>query len=224
MRKAELLKLKKPFFAIIILASVSLAIYVWLLQASKEWETNKVCAECTAVEDGEMQRLIGRIEVQPNNKMLFSDMETGKVYNLIPCDVNCNNYLSQWFKKIGFVDSYNEPIYFDIEGKLDAPKKEFLLLNVLLIDTERATGKLIAIEGENKISWAKFKVIDSQNTSLNKDDIVTLGYYNSKKPNADIDTAILAFIKTYTETRKNHYICPDYDGQKGIRKISIHKK
>ena len=114
---------------------------------------------------------------------------------------------------------HNEPLYFDIEGKQDTTKQEFILSSVVLLVNARVIGRLITFEGGNKIHTAKFKIIDPLNSSLNKGDTITLGYYNYKEPNADIDTALLTLINHYTETKTNYYICPDYDGQKGIRKI-----
>ena len=213
------MKYKKLIFATCILAFIGFVAYDSLKLIPEEWQTRKGCVECGLLEEEEMQRLIGRIETLPNNKMLFTELETGETYNLIPCDVNCDNYLNSWFKGIGFVDSYNEPLYFDIEGKQDTTKQEFILSSVVLLVNARAIGRLIAFEGGNKIHTAKFKIIDPKNSGLNKGDTITLGYYNYKEPNADIDTAMLTFTETSSETRKNYYVCPDYDGQKGIRKI-----
>ena len=216
----QLKKFKKPVFAICILAFVGFVAYDFLKLIPEEWQNREGCAECGLLEDGEMQRLIGRIEAQPNNKMHFIELETGETYSLIPCDVNCDNYLNGWFKGIGVVDFNNEPFYFDIEGKLDTIKQEFLLLSVVFLGPDRAIGKLIAFEGGNKIHIAKFIIIDPINSSLHKGDTINLGYYNYHEPEADIDTAMLTFVNTYQETSiKNYYICPDYNGQKGVRRI-----
>jgi len=212
------MKLKKTIFAICILALVGFVAYELLKLTPEDWETRKRCAECDLLADEEW--LIGRVEALQNNQMLFTELETGGTYNLIPCDVNCDNRLYNFFTVTGFVDSRNEPIYYDIQGTLDTTKHEFLFSSVVLLDAERAIGKFIAFEGGNKIHIAKFKIIDAINSSLQKNDTINLGYYNYLEPNADIDTVMLTFINTYRETSiKNYYVCPDYDGQKGIRKI-----
>lgn len=191
--------------------------YSWF--TCEEWQTQKPCAECEALENGKMQQLAGTIKTDANNKMLFTDQQTGTSYHLIPCDEKCSNNLNLWFQKIGIVDYHTkEPYYFKIEGKADSLKKEFYLNNVLLISTNSVKAKLISFEGGSKIQMAKFKVIEPFASHLNAGDTITLGYYNYKEPNIAVsDTAMLSFIPYDGITDiKNYYICPDYDGQKGI--------
>ncbi|UIR57703.1 hypothetical protein LZQ00_07745 [Sphingobacterium sp. SRCM116780] len=205
---------------------ISITIYIWLNRNAGEWTTHKKCADCELLENGKRLRLIGTIKIQDDNKMFFTEPQTGKTYHLIPCDAKCNNHLNQWFKKVGFIDSATqEPIYFDIEGSLDTTKQEFLLASVVLLNTEKAIGKFISFASGDKASMARFKIINSLNASVNKNDTIVLGYHNNKEPDAGIDTAMLTFVKYYEQNDiKNYYICPDYDGQQGIKNQYIQPK
>ncbi|AZA98509.1 hypothetical protein EG359_02315 [Chryseobacterium joostei] len=140
-------KTVKIAVALIIVIALGMIGFAYLNQ--EEWTTNSNCANCELAESGKPQRLIGTIKAETENKMLFTQLESGKTYYLIPCDVQCDNHLNQWFKQIGFTDvATKQPLYFDIEGKLDTIKQEFLLSSVLLLNEDEVTIKQKYIEPE----------------------------------------------------------------------------
>lgn len=84
-------------------------------------------------------------------------------------------------------------------------------------------AKLISFEGGDKIQFAKFKVIkDLSDTLTLKRDTITVGYYNYKEPENNINYAVLNLQK-YDENIniKNYFIYPNYDGKAGIQEATI---
>ncbi|WP_337085169.1 hypothetical protein [Elizabethkingia anophelis] len=125
------LKIALTLIATIVLVLIALA----LLNCEKR-TTSKKCEECEQLHENEMARYIGKIAPQPNGSMLFIEQKTGKTYQLIPCDSNCDNHLKKWFNKMGFVDvATKTPLLFDIEGQINS-RNELLMKSAVLVGTE----------------------------------------------------------------------------------------
>lgn len=125
----------KIILSVILLLVVAGLAYAWFNR--EEWQTRKRCADCEALEDQKQQRLIGTVAIVPNGKIVFTHQRTGLTYNLIPCDLKCDNYLNQWFGNMGVVDDNNQPVLFDIEGSFNASHQDFVYSSAILLDTRK---------------------------------------------------------------------------------------
>ena len=89
-------------------------------------------------------------------------------------------------------------------------------------DTFKVLAKFISFEGGDKIHCAKFKVIKDLSDTLIVSDTITVGFYNYKLPENDLDYVLLTLNRYDGKTSlKNYYICPDYDGKGGVQKVKI---
>jgi hypothetical protein len=129
------MKLTKTVLITFFLILIGVISYAWFTR--EEWSTRKRCEKCDTLEPNDMQRLVGSIKTLSDKSMLFTEQKTGKSYKLKPCDVECENNLNKWFDKVGLVDkAIDKPFLFDIEGKLETGKNEFLLESVILIGAD----------------------------------------------------------------------------------------
>ena len=86
----------------------------------------------------------------------------------------------------------------------------------------KVLAKFVSFEGGNKIHFAKFKVIKNLSDTLVLNDTITVGYYNYKQPDDNIDDVVLILTKYDGQTKmKNCFICLDYDGRTNIQKAKI---
>jgi hypothetical protein len=86
----------------------------------------------------------------------------------------------------------------------------------------KVLAKLISFEGGDKIHFAKFEVLKDLSETLDLHGTITVGYYNYKQPDSNIDTVILTLKEYAGETTiENYFICPDYDGKANIQKAKI---
>lgn len=124
-----------------LLISIALTIALWLAYSwynREEWQTRKRCADCEVLENEETQRIIGTVEILPNGETVFTESLDGFAYKLIPCDINCKEKEMSNFNKIGVVDyATQQPIYFDIEGKIIPEKDEFIYNSVIVLNTRK---------------------------------------------------------------------------------------
>jgi len=131
--------------------TVAYLIYCWITYQPEEWQTRKVCKECTDIENGKLYNLKGTVEITQSRAMIFTEYKSKKKYTLLPCDINCDNRLNKWFQDIGIMDIENNvPLYFAIEGEIDNNKQEFKLLNATLLNEQNfidSNINLVEIKG-----------------------------------------------------------------------------
>lgn len=116
-----------------LLALVCCLIYDRITHPPEDWQTRERCKPCDALEDQKLQVLKGTVEILKDGKMTFQEQETKKSYALIPCDLNCENNLTKWFEKMERLED-ETPVLYSIEGKLNAEKQEFSMLESVLIN------------------------------------------------------------------------------------------
>jgi hypothetical protein len=132
------MKSKKRFVIFLTLLLIIGVVFAHGWFTREEWQTRKQCADCETLEDQKQQRLIGTVEILPNEKTIFTDQLTGLKYNLIPCDLNCKEKELSSFDKIGVVDyATKQSIYFDIEGKVIPEKEEFIYGFIIVLNTRK---------------------------------------------------------------------------------------
>ncbi|WCM42688.1 hypothetical protein MG290_03140 [Flavobacterium sp. CBA20B-1] len=164
--------------------------YSWFTR--EEWQTQKPCAECEALEEQKQQRLIGTVEILPNGKTVFTDQLTGLKYNLIPCDQNCNEKKLRSFDEIGVIDYATQlPIYFDIEGEIN-PKKEALIYSFII---ELNTRKFI---NPQDVKGLTFDQIREKYTAVNEE---TFPLYE-----ASVSEFRIALFNHFTEQQRKQSI------------------
>ena len=151
----------------ILSVGIFLTIILWLAYGwftREEWQTRKRCADCEMLEDQKQQRLIGTVEILPNKKTVFTDQLTGLTYNLIPCDLNCEEKeVGNFFHKIGVIDyATKKQIYFDIEGKVTPQKNDFFYSFIIVLDTREFTKP-------NDIKGLTFDEIREKYTPVNEE-------------------------------------------------------
>lgn len=129
------MKYLKPIILIFAIAVASLLLYAWYTR--EDWHARERCADCEALETQKLQRLTGTVEKLQNGKTVFTDQVTGLKYELIPCDLKCDNNLNKWFDKIGFTDN-KLPVLFDIEGSFDTNREVFIYNSAILLDTKKS--------------------------------------------------------------------------------------
>lgn len=116
-----------------LLVLVCCLIYDRITHPPEEWQTRERCKACDALEDQKLQVLEVSVEIEKDGKMTFQEQKTKKSYALIPCDTNCENTLVKWFEKIERLED-ETPVLYSIEGKLNAEKQEFSMLESVLIN------------------------------------------------------------------------------------------
>lgn len=90
------------------------------------------------------------------------------------------------------------------------------------LETYKVLAKLISFDGGDKIHLATFKVLKNISENLVLPSTITVGYYNYKQPDANIDYVLLTLNKYEGNTAmKSYFVCPDYDGKVGIQKADI---
>ena len=130
------MKYLKPILIITAVAVATFLIYVWLTR--EDWQTRKRCADCETLENQKQQRLIGSVEILPNEKTVFTDQMLGLKYKLISCNANCEAKELLSFSKIGVIDyTTKESIYFDIEGKYIPEKDEFVYSSIIVLNERK---------------------------------------------------------------------------------------
>lgn len=86
----------------------------------------------------EQQRLVGTVEILPNGKTIFTDQMLGLRYKLISCDANCETKKLLPFTKIGVKDdATKEQIYFEITGKYNPEKDEFVYSFIVVLNERK---------------------------------------------------------------------------------------
>ncbi len=94
--------------------------------------------------------------------------------------------------------------------------------NYIKNENFKALAKFISYEGGDKIHFAKFKIVKDLSDTLILSDTITVGYYNYKQPDNNIDYVLLTLNKYDGQSSmKNYFICPAYDGKVGIHKAKI---
>jgi hypothetical protein len=127
------MKIFKTLIAGGLLALLCGLIYDRIVHPPEEWQTRERCKACDALEDEKLQVLKGTVEIGKDGKMVFQEQKTKKSYALIPCDINCDNTLVNWFEKMEQLED-ETPVLYSIEGKLNAEKQEFSMLESVLIN------------------------------------------------------------------------------------------
>lgn len=125
----------KILFIIIILTLSSWFAYSWFTR--EQWQNRKRCAECEVMENQKQQRIIGTVEILPNGQTIITDQLTGLTYNLVPCDLNCEEKeVGNFFNKNEVIDyASKKQIYFDLEGEVTPEKNEFIYSFIIVLNT-----------------------------------------------------------------------------------------
>jgi hypothetical protein len=86
----------------------------------------------------------------------------------------------------------------------------------------RVLAKFLSYEGGDKVHISRFTVLAGFNTKISAGEIIRVGYYSYKRPDDNLDTVLLTLV-TYPGQVKitNYFICPNYDGKKGIQPAKI---
>jgi hypothetical protein len=83
-------------------------------------------------------------------------------------------------------------------------------------------AKFLSYEGGDKVHISRFTSIANSNTKISTGEIISVGYYNYKMHDENLDTVLLILVDYPGQTQiKNYFICPDYDGKRGIQPAKI---
>lgn len=127
------MKILKILIAGGLVALLCCLVYDRIMHPPEEWQTAERCQACDALENEKLQVLQGTVDLRKDGKMTFQEDKTKKSYALIPCDMNCEQTLVKWFEKMEQLES-EKPALYSIEGKTDAKKQEFLMLESVLLN------------------------------------------------------------------------------------------